>query len=177
MCASGFLSLPQSRLALRGLSTTGAVARIDRDVARVRDATAGFVTTKAAEAAGYERVSDCVENQPAGAMGWHFQNNALMDTTLELGHPEVLVYEKNPDGTFKLNGVEFLVPISAWKATEPPRIRRRAWVSGTSMSGRGQRVRAASLPTGIPTSSAWGPRRCITSSVPQRRTFRVPKKR
>jgi hypothetical protein len=55
-------------------------------------------------------------------MGYHFQNNALLDTTLDPEHPEVLVYEKLPDGAFQLNGVEFLVPIAAWKSTEPPRI-------------------------------------------------------
>jgi hypothetical protein len=99
---------------------------VDRDVAKVRDATARFKTTEAAEAAGYNRVTDCVESQPAGAMGYHFQNNTLLDTTLDLDHPEVLVYEKRPDGAFKLNGVEFLVPISAWKAAEPPRIMGQA---------------------------------------------------
>jgi hypothetical protein len=74
----------------------------------------GSKTTEAAEAAGYKRVTDCVEHQPAGAMGYHFENKSLLDTTLDLDHPEVLVYEKKPDGAFKLNGVEFLVPISAW---------------------------------------------------------------
>ena len=29
-------------------------------------------------------------------------------------------------GTFQLNGVDFLVPISAWKAAEPPRIMGQA---------------------------------------------------
>lgn len=95
---------------------------VDRDVARVRDATITFKTSAAAEAAGYKRVTDCVEHQPAGAMGYHFQNNALRDATLDLAHPEVLVYEKTRDGAFKLNGVEFLVPISAWTAAEPPRV-------------------------------------------------------
>ena len=33
-------------------------------------ATARFKTTEAAEAAGYKRVTDCVEHQPAGAMGY-----------------------------------------------------------------------------------------------------------
>src|SRR5690349_1426430 len=106
----------------RGVLPSGLGDGIDRDVARVRDATTRFKTTAAAEAAGYTRVTDCVESQPAGAMGYHFQNNALLDTTLDLDHPEVLVYEKQPDGGFKLNGVEFLVPISAWKGAEPPRI-------------------------------------------------------
>ena len=59
-------------------------------------------------------------------MGYHFQNNALLDTTLDLDHPEVLVYEKMADGTFQLNGVEFLVPIAAWTSTEPPRIMGQA---------------------------------------------------
>ena len=95
---------------------------IDRDVTRVRTATEPFKSTTAAEAAGYKRVTDCVEYQPAGAMGYHFQNNALLDTTLDVDHPEVLVYERMPDGTFKLNGVEFLVPISAWTSSDPPKI-------------------------------------------------------
>jgi hypothetical protein len=99
---------------------------VDRDITKIRDATAKFKTTEAAEAAGYKRVTDCVEYQPAGAMGYHFQNNALLDTKLDLDHPEVLVYEKKPDGTFQLNGVEFLVPTSAWTSTEPPRIMGQA---------------------------------------------------
>ena len=99
---------------------------VDRDVMTIRDVTGQFKTTEAAEAAGYKRVTDCVEHQPAGAMGYHLQNNTLLDATLDLKHPEVLVYEKMPDGTFQLNGVEFLVPISAWKSTEPPRIMGQA---------------------------------------------------
>jgi hypothetical protein len=143
-----------------GVLPSGLGDAVDRDVAKIRDATARFKTTEAAEAAGYKRVTDCVEYQPAGAMGYHFQNNALLDATLDVDHPEVLVYEKKPDGAFKLNGVEFLVPISAWTPAEPPRIwgklskRRIAWASGTSTSGRGSRVRAVYLPTGTPTSSA-----------------------
>ena len=105
-----------------GVLPSGLGDAIDRDVTRVRAATEPFKSTAAAEAAGYKRVTDCVEYQPAGAMGYHFQNNALLDTTLDVEHPEVLVYERMPDGTFKLNGVEFLVPISAWTAAEPPRV-------------------------------------------------------
>jgi hypothetical protein len=40
---------------------------VDQDVARVRDATVRFKTSAAAEAAGYKRVTDCVEHEPAGA--------------------------------------------------------------------------------------------------------------
>jgi hypothetical protein len=103
-------------------------AAVVRDIMTIRAATSKFKTTEAAEAAGYKRVTECVQHQPAGAMGYHWQNNDLLDTTLDLQHPEVLVYEKMPDGTFQLNGVEFLVPISAWKSTEPPRIMGQALI-------------------------------------------------
>ena len=109
-----------------GILPSGFGEAVDRDIMTIRYATAKFKTTEAAEAAGYKRVTDCVQHQPAGAMGYHFQNNALLDMTLDLEHPEVLVYEKMPDGTFQLNGVEFLVPISAWKSSEPPRIMGQA---------------------------------------------------
>jgi hypothetical protein len=113
-----------------GILPSGFGEAVDRDIMTIRDATAKFKTTEAAEAADYKRVTACVQHQPAGAMGYHFQNNALLDTTLDLEHPEVLVSEKMPDGTFQLNGVEFLVPISVWKSTEPPRIMGQTLRSG-----------------------------------------------
>ena len=109
-----------------GILPSGFGEAVDRDIMTIRSATVQFKTTEAAEGAGYKQVTDCVQHQPAGAMGYHFQNNSLLDATLDLEHPEVLVYEKMPDGTFQLNGVEFLVPISAWKSTEPPRIMGQA---------------------------------------------------
>ena len=109
-----------------GIMPSGFGDAVDRDVAKIRAATDKFKATAAAEAAGYTRVTECIEHQPAGAMGYHWQNNGILDTTLEVDHPEVLVYEKQSDGSFKLNGVEFLVPISAWTSTEPPRIMGQA---------------------------------------------------
>ena len=109
-----------------GILPTGLGDAVDWDVIKIREATAKFQSTEAAEAAGYKPAGGCVEYQPAGAMGYHFNNEALFDATLDVEHPEVLVYEKKPDGTFQLNGVEFLVPISAWKSTEPPRIMGQA---------------------------------------------------
>jgi len=116
-----------------GILPSGYSDAVDRDVMKVREATAKFKTTEAAEAAGYKRVTDCVEYKPHGAMGYHYQNNALLDTTLDLEHPEVVVYEKMADGTFQLNGVEFLVPISAWKSPEPPRIMGQALTKADSI--------------------------------------------
>ena len=105
-----------------GILPSGLGNAVDRDVVKIREATAKFQSTKEAEAAGYKLATGCIQHQPAGAMGYHYNNTALFDAALDVEHPEVLVYEKKPDGTFQLNGVEFYVPASAWKSAEPPRI-------------------------------------------------------
>lgn len=105
--------------------TTGLGEEIDRHVARVREATAAFRSLDEAVAAGYARhVRSCLANPPHGAMGYHHQNTALLDDRIELERPEILVYERLPDGEYRLNGVEYIVPFSVWPAdaAEPPRV-------------------------------------------------------
>ena len=101
---------------------TGLGEAIDRDVTRLRAATARFKSTTDAIAAGYAAETNCVQHPAHGAMGYHYNDKALRDATLDVERPEVLVYEKRPDGTFKLNGVEYIVPLAAWTKTEPPTI-------------------------------------------------------
>ena len=106
----------------RPVLPTGLGTAIDRDVERLRAATERFKNSSVAIVEGYVAEDRCIEHQPDGAMGYHFNNLALRDATLDLEKPEVLVYQKLPDGTFKLNGVEFIVPIAAWTKMEPPTI-------------------------------------------------------
>jgi hypothetical protein len=113
---------PAAPAPVPGIIPSGFGDSVDRDIARIRTATERFKSPEAAIAAGYPKAMDCVENQPRGAMGYHFQNAALMDATLDVEKPEILVYEKMKDGTFKLNGVEFIVPIAAWSKSDPPTI-------------------------------------------------------
>ena len=101
---------------------TGMGEAVDRDITRLRAATERLKASDAAIAAGYKAETNCVQHQPHGAMGIHFNHPGLRDATLDVEKPEVLVYEKRPDGTFKLNGVEFIVPLAAWTKTEPPAI-------------------------------------------------------
>jgi hypothetical protein len=133
MCAAAAQTRVADTSQPRGVLPSGLGDAVDRNVVKVREATAKFKTTEAAEAAGYKGETGCIEHQPEGAMGYHFKNNALLDTTLDLEHPEVLVYEKKPDSTFQLNGVEFLVPISAWTALWPPRIMGQALKKADSL--------------------------------------------
>jgi hypothetical protein len=126
MTGAAVAQSPSPDMAAQGVLPSGLGDSIDRDVIRIRAATERFKSSEAAVSAGYASAANCIEHQPAGAMGYHFQNNTLLDTTLDVEHPEVLVYERKADGTFKLNGVEFLVPISKWTSTEPPRIMGQA---------------------------------------------------
>jgi hypothetical protein len=105
-----------------GILPSGFGQAVDRDVQALREATAPFRSLDHARDAGYAQETDCVEKLPEGGMGYHFTKRELRDGTLALDKPEVLVYEKLADGSFKLNGVEYLVPIDAWKSSEPPTI-------------------------------------------------------
>jgi hypothetical protein len=103
-----------------GILPTGLGEAIDRDVERLRTATERFKVAAEALAAGYESTTHCVAHPTEGGMGLHFDNQGLRDAKLELEKPEVLVYGKLADGTLKLNGVEYIVPLSAWNRDEPP---------------------------------------------------------
>jgi hypothetical protein len=92
-------------------------------VERIRRATAPFQDLELAVAAGYSRDGGtCLEHPPEGAMGYHHMNHAWMDDVLELERPEILNFERSADGGYELTGVEYIVPRSAWSASEPPSI-------------------------------------------------------
>lgn len=105
-----------------GILPSGFGDVVDRDVKAVRDATAPFQSVDRAQAAGYSQETDCMEKPPEGGMGYHFTKHELRDGVVEVGKPEVLVYEKRRDGSFKLNGVEYIVPLDAWTRSEPPTV-------------------------------------------------------
>ena len=101
---------------------SGLGKEVDRGVEQLREATTPFRSVDGALAAGYTQETECVERPPEGAMGYHFTKSELRDGILELQKPEVLVYGKRADGSFKLNGVEYIVPIDAWKQSAPPTV-------------------------------------------------------
>ena len=149
---------------------------VDRDVERVRKATEAFKDLDRAAAAGYERhMPNCVANPPQGAMGFHHGNNALMDDRLQVDKPEILVYERMPDGAYRLNGVEYIVPLSAWSWDEPPTIMgqslKKAPAPRHLVPARldlGDPTPQGSSPTGTRTSSA---ERAVTSAAVEGRRF------
>jgi len=105
-----------------GILPSGFGKEVDSAVVKLRQATAPFHSIERALAVGYKQETECVERPPEGGMGYHFGKAELRDGLVEVEKPEVLVYEKRADGSFKLNGVEYIVPLDAWKHSEPPTV-------------------------------------------------------
>jgi hypothetical protein len=82
---------------------------------QLRNATRPFQILDSAVAAGYPRdVRDCLVHEHHGAMGYHHVNRANVDRNAEIAKPEILLYERLADGTYRLNGVEYIVPYRFW---------------------------------------------------------------
>jgi hypothetical protein len=111
-------------LSLLTLTTVAAIT--PPDLARLRNATASFHNLTLARNAGYDLVPGldfCFDEPAVGGMGFHFIDTAeLGNTTLNLQHPESLVFAPSPNG-LQLGGVEYIVPQDLWDGagnTQPP---------------------------------------------------------
>lgn len=90
-------------------------------VAQVRAATEPFQSLTAAQAAGYtaQYPAGCAVSAE-GAQAFHYLNESLVDTTVELLRPELVMYEPQADGSMQLIGVDYVVPFDAWTESVPP---------------------------------------------------------
>src|SRR5512134_3593690 len=90
----------------------------ETELAQLRAATAEFHRLEAAQAAGYDLVpglDHCFDNPGVGGMGFHYINTSILDTTVDLLHPEAMVYAPTRKG-LQLGAVEYIVPAAAWDA-------------------------------------------------------------
>ena len=100
----------------------------------MRTATTRFHNIATAEDAGYGLLHDtagisCIDMPGEGGMGVHFVDGDLVgDPTLNIRHPEALVYAPDRDDTLRLAALEFIVDKAAWDAhhTARPQLFRNA---------------------------------------------------
>lgn len=86
-------------------------------LAELRQVTARFQSLAAAKQAGYTtQITPCWAHHSSGGMGYHYGNTALFDATVDLLHPETVIYEPQAGGNMRLVGMEYIVPIDAWAA-------------------------------------------------------------
>lgn len=99
-------------LAVLGVATAGAAP--PDDVQAVKAATARYHSIQQALADGYlaPPPGACVVHPflPGLAMGYHFENPVLMeDNVIDPLRPEMLIYERKPNGRFRLIAVEYYI--------------------------------------------------------------------
>ena len=91
-------------------------------LAAARAATARFHNLRLAKAAGYTvLVADtagltCIAEPGMGAMGFHHLNPKLLDGSVSVKRPEILVYAHGPNGGLRLVALEYLVKKADWDA-------------------------------------------------------------
>ena len=99
-----------------------ATASRSADLDPLRRVTAPFRQFEKARAAGWSaQITPCMTD-PAGGMGFHYGNPALIDGSVRIDEPELLLYEPQPGGRLRLVAVEYIVPLSAWTSPQPPRL-------------------------------------------------------
>ncbi len=101
----------------------GLSASVRRDLATLRRVTAPFHSFDKAVAAGWSaKITDCMTDpNGAGGMGFHYGNVALIDASVQVDKPELLLYEPDEDGELRLVAVEYIIPYSFHsRASAPP---------------------------------------------------------
>ena len=93
----------------------------ERDIARLRRLTAPFHRFEAAVHAGWTApIEACLSNPQLGGMGLHYGNPALIDGTVDVMEPELLLYEPQKNGELRFVAVEYIVPFTAWEGDAAP---------------------------------------------------------
>lgn len=92
----------------------------DRDLAALRRATAPFHNFDKAAAAGWStQITPCMTDA-AGGMGFHYGNLALIDGSVHVEEPELLLYEPEQSGRLRLVAVEYIIPYTAHSRSATP---------------------------------------------------------
>lgn len=98
----------------------------DQELAQLREAVLPFHDLTAAQQAGYTVVvahptsgATCLSDPQAGGMGVHYLNTALVDDTVIVTKPELMIYEPQQDGSAKFVAVEYIIPFSIRAEDQP----------------------------------------------------------
>ena len=84
-------------------------------VARLRAVATVYRNLDSAVAVGYPRtVADCLVHEHHGAMGYHHVNRTYLAHDIVVEKPQILLYERMPDNSYRLNAVEYIIPYRLW---------------------------------------------------------------
>lgn len=102
-------------------------ARVQQELARLRQATAAYHDIERARDAGYEVLvthpetgAECLAHETDGGMGYHYLKPDLVSDHVAVDQPEVLIYERGPNGKLRLVAVEYIIPFDLRGENESP---------------------------------------------------------
>jgi hypothetical protein len=96
-------------------------AALRRDLATLLRVTAPFHNFNKAVTAGWStKITDCMTDPTAGGMGFHYGNTGLINATVSVDKPELLLYEPDKNGRLHLVAVEYIIPYSFHGRGEAP---------------------------------------------------------
>jgi hypothetical protein len=103
-------------------SQAGLGASVNQQLASLRQATAAYHDFDQAVAAGWSaQITPCMADPTAGGMGLHYGNVALIDGSVQVNEPELLLYEPEQNGRLRLVAVEYIIPYAFHaRDAEPP---------------------------------------------------------
>lgn len=102
---------PASSRASSASSSSG--ASVQRELAALRRVTARFHDISTAQKAGWStQITGCMASD-SGGMGYHYGNVALIDGSVSVEQPELLLYEPEKNGNMRLVAVEYIIPYAA----------------------------------------------------------------
>jgi hypothetical protein len=100
------VSVLASKAGQAGLGST-----INKDLAALRQATASFHRFDAASKAGWStQITGCMTDPNFGGMGYHYGNVDLIDGSVSVDKPELLLYEPEKNGNLRLVAAEYIIP-------------------------------------------------------------------
>jgi hypothetical protein len=98
-------------------------ADVNKDLARLRQATAAFQRFDSASHAGWSAPITACMTDPGGAggMGFHYGNVGLINGTVTVDKPQLLLYEPEQNGRLRLVAVEYIIPYTFIpRSADPP---------------------------------------------------------
>jgi hypothetical protein len=114
-------------VALLGCSSSNPLTPQKKDLAALQQAVAPLRDLSAAQHAGYTvAVGDptdghtCFSDPQLGAMGVHYLNTSLVDGTVLVTKPQIMIYEPQQDGSSRFVGVEYIIPYSIHGEDQSP---------------------------------------------------------
>lgn len=96
-------------------------SELSREINSLKAATNRYHDFNAARADGYgTKLTDCMVDSSLGGMGLHYAKTTLINGSVAVTTPQVLLYEPQTDGSLQLVAVEYIIPYTLHSRDSTP---------------------------------------------------------